>query len=314
MKTTPIQYIVLIATILWYSASGSAQNLVQNGGFEEFASCPIGIGDLSCVEWFSALNSPDYYNSCSQTAGVPDNPISYQESFDGQGYVGFHTYFLNDADYREVIGVKLTESLIIGTVYYFSFRINKADKTENIKATNNVGIKFSVDSIQTESALINNIAHFKIDSICYDSVNWSLITGSITADAEYKYLYIGNFFNDENTQTDGPGTVWDRNGYYNLEDVRLSIDQNYAWSTVGDAIRHQQPTVLFNSSNSSLQFYNIVSSLEVDVYSISGGLVGSYNISDESDSINTGNLPAGIFLAILRDERRNNYTYKFLVN
>jgi len=289
-----------------------AQNLVPNGSFEEYEECPDGLGTVSCNGWYSVLNSCDNFNSCSTLVGVPDNPQSYQSAFDGDGYCGFHTYALNNPEYREILGVKLMESLEIGATYYFSFQINKADKTENIKATNNVGIKFSMDSIQTEAELINNTAHFKIDSICYDSENWNLITGSFVADAEYEYLFMGNFFNDANTQTDGPGTVWDRNGYYNVEDVRVSANQAFAWPVSVREYLQIMPKVTYNASNQQLLVSVVNSSLEIVIYDVTGKLLKNVSITEARHQTDVSNFSLGLYLVVLKDEKMAIKTYRFI--
>ncbi len=219
--------------LLFLPICSVAQNLVPNGSFEEYEECPDGLGQVNLIlGWDSILNSCDYFNVCSEMVGIPNSSEFYQDAFDGSGFVGLLTYpYPPEIFYREVLGTTLLEPLEIGETYYFSFRINKADKSTNQKASNNIGLKFLTELPNDTEQLIDNTCHWKIDSICYDTVNWNLVQGQITAEQAYLILCIGNFFDNENTLTDGPGTVWDRNAYYLIDDFRLSNDSTFAWST-----------------------------------------------------------------------------------
>jgi hypothetical protein len=307
MKTL-ITLFICLQTLVVFS-----QNLVPNGSFEEYEMCPEVLDLTGTVSsWYNVLNSCDYFNECSEFVGVPDNPQSYQAAFDGSAYCGLHTYFLVDPNYREVLGIRLFENLEVGSQYFFSFRINKADKSENIKATNNLGIKFSLDSIQGEDDLINNAAHFKIDTICYDSENWSLITGSFISDSEYQFLFIGNFFTDWNTQTDGPGTVWDRNGYYNIDEVRLSTDQNYAWPVSTFDVQFEKPSLIYNSVIAQLYWSNMNDHGTLDIYDAVGRKIKCISIDMQTGLLDMKELRGGAYIGILNQVNGNISTFKFI--
>lgn len=79
------------------------QNLVYNGDFEIYDTCPVNIstpGDLQiehCLGWTAPtkLGTSDYFNVCNNItfayqAGVPKNFFGYQQSFQGNGYSGFY--------------------------------------------------------------------------------------------------------------------------------------------------------------------------------------------------------------------------------
>ena len=62
------------------------------------------------------------------------------------------------------------------------------------------------------------------DSIITDTLNWATINFEFLADSNYTYIYLGNFFDAQNTDTlysTGQGA------YYYIDDVCLSTDSNY---------------------------------------------------------------------------------------
>ena len=71
--------------------SATHTNLVYNGSFEEYRSCPKridAVGVLSIVDcWYQPTRgSADYYNVCgSKECGVPVNKLGKQMPFDGDG-------------------------------------------------------------------------------------------------------------------------------------------------------------------------------------------------------------------------------------
>src|SRR6185503_9492391 len=46
-----------------------------------------------------------------------------------------------------------------------------------------------------------NFSHIHCDSIIKDQINWIRVSGSFIADSTYKYLIIGNFYDDAHTDT-----------------------------------------------------------------------------------------------------------------
>ena len=104
-----------------------AQNLVPNFGFEQYSSCPSMEDQVQfCDGWSKYSNSsstPDYYNSCSPYFfSVPQSQALYQPDHRNCGaYMGLATWSFNLTDYREQIGIQLTQPLVIGQKYYLSF-------------------------------------------------------------------------------------------------------------------------------------------------------------------------------------------------
>jgi len=206
------RYLILIVCLIFWGGM-KGQNLVPNPSFEIYDTCPSGVGDnltdevRRAIGWSSFRNSPDYFNACADSASyvsVPNNGFGYQPAYDGNAYCGFQTFFTTN--YREIIGCQLSSPLIIGTKYYVSFKLARAYKALPFGvggASNKIGARFSTISYNefTNPTLINNFAHVYTDSIITDTLNWVNIQGSIIADSSYQYLGIGNFFDDNHTDT-----------------------------------------------------------------------------------------------------------------
>ncbi|MBN4077667.1 T9SS type A sorting domain-containing protein [bacterium AH-315-C20] len=212
-------------------------NLVPNFSFEQSSGCPV-FGDQIdlCNGWLRSnivSTTPDYYNECSgpDEMGIPQSFSHFQ--YDNRGcsaYAGIVTWAIV-SDYREIIGIELSEALEIGTKYYLSFYVvmGEYELGPDIHATpsNNIGIKLS-ETVYDEltPVPIDNQAHLYSSSIISDSINWMRISGTIVADLAYDFLMIGNFFDDSNTDTTTLlcGNCLNSASYYLIDDVCVSKD------------------------------------------------------------------------------------------
>lgn len=220
-----------------------AQNLVPNHSFEEYEVCPYTIGFQEGdrpLHWYSWLESPDYFHACAGSlqdidtlASVPQNGWGFQYAWDGDAYVGLYAFYTTD-EYREYIGVELLEPLEIGETYQISFRMNLAwggNYFVQLGACNNVGLLFNMTSNAWTAPFpsppgppfpFRNYAHLYSPSIITDTVGWTLVSGSFTADNAYRYVVLGNFFDNAHTDTlaipPGGGEV----AYYFIDDVCVS--------------------------------------------------------------------------------------------
>jgi hypothetical protein len=216
------------------------QNLVPNFSFEEYTEC-LSAGDQ--VEFATGwskystedLNTtPDYYNACSSPSlvGVPQNFFFYQEDYRHCGaYAGLIVWASDFTDYREQIGIQLSEPLTVGEVYFLSFRtvlggIYVSDSYYE-SPSNNIGLRLSTTPYSSsDPAPIDNFAHLHSTSIISDTVNWVRISGSFVADSAYSYVMLGNFYNDSNTDTStvSCGSCLNKHSYYLIDDICVSLD------------------------------------------------------------------------------------------
>ncbi len=183
------------------SKTFAQQNLVPNPSFEEYTVCPTGSGQIYFAkEWSAFRGSPDYFNSCSPTSSyysVPSNALGYQQAASGNAYVGI-ICFVSSVFGREIIANSLIAPLSVGQKYFITFNVSKANDASVVGySINKIGAKFS--TVIHTNVNINNKAHVYTNSVVSDTLNWTKITGSFVADSAYKYIMIGNFFDDANT-------------------------------------------------------------------------------------------------------------------
>lgn len=229
-----ISKIKLIAFFSLIGCINQAQtNLVPNGSFETYTSCPPTANGNApdyvtyATGWHSSLGTPDYFNSCSSptTVSTPLNNFGFQIPYNGNCYCGFYCYN-KYIYYREIISAQLNSSLSVGQKYFVSIKVSLADKNYYAGyGINKIGTLFSTKqySVPINQAPINNFSQVYSTSIITDSINWVLISGSFYADSAYQFINIGNFFNDNNTDTISVNTGL-TNSYYFVDDVRVSTD------------------------------------------------------------------------------------------
>lgn len=225
---------LLTLILLFISQFCFAQNLVPNWSFEDTISCPSSVIN-NAAGWSSYRGSSDYFNSCNNLNlagyGIPTNVWGYQNARTGNAYAGLVTYDTIALNFREYIGIQLSQSLIIGQKYFASFYVSKAvngsyfsNHSYGNVETNKIGMRLSTVPYSISNwEPTDNHAQIFADSIIADTSNWVKISGSFISDSAYLYLGIGNFFQDSATTYVAPDTS-SILAYYYIDDVYLSID------------------------------------------------------------------------------------------
>jgi hypothetical protein len=290
----------------------SQTNLVPNPSFETYTACPTSIGEIP-TNWVSYGGSPDYYNSCANSTssppvGVPSNWIGYQSAFDGNGYIGIATYY--SASQREYIGAALTQTLSIGTKYFISAYISRQDTSNgsvgSACSANNFGFKFSKTAFSyTNPTPVNNFSHIYSTSIIYDTLNWRKISGSFIADSSYKYVAVGNFFDNSNTNTANciyPFSI----AYYYVDKICVSTDSMLCNISIGINGNNATENIKIypNPVEDYLFFKNLNQFSDFKLYDVMGNEVEFGLMKDKLD---LSNLVPGIYFLSCK---RNREIYK----
>lgn len=210
------------------SQSLAQQNLVPNGGFEDFEYCPTAIDDFSVLAWQNpTTGTPNYLNSCNASdAGVPQNSWGYQNAHSGNAYIGFHTsdFEPSSTNAREYIQCKLNSTLEKDELYEVCFYVSRADSCR--RACNNVGIYFSQNEISSLDNLylpytpqVTNKPNVPI----IDDSLWLKVTDTIKAIGGEAYITIGVFSDNFNTNwlNVNGSTNWSFESYYYIDDVSV---------------------------------------------------------------------------------------------
>ena len=216
--------------------SFSQTNLVPNFSFEIYDTCPSLEDQIQyAIGWSKysvSITTPDYYNACAPSTGwsVPKSLASYQpERRNCNAYAGIFTWDANN--YREHIGIQLSQPLIIGQKYFISFYtvMSEVFIAGNYygMASDKIGLRLSTVAYNPSSpSPIDNFAHLYSSVIINDSISWIRVSGSIIADSTYNYIILGNFFDNANTDTlqYSCGTCFNSTSYYLIDDVCVSTD------------------------------------------------------------------------------------------
>lgn len=203
------RFVLHIILILFsHPLKSQGQNLVYNGSFEEYYSCPVSNdlnnGQLELIKgwWKPTMGTSDYFNRCNNgVVGIPDNFWGHQEAFHGDGYVGLvpiELYPTGAIVGYEYIQTKLKIPLKPCYEYHFSMFVSMADYSTH--SIGKLGALFSIDTnfnnyvdwniIDLPPQIINSTTPIG------DTITWIKIEGSFFAKGGEKFLTIGYFSND----------------------------------------------------------------------------------------------------------------------
>lgn len=198
------------------------QNLVFNGDFELYSSCPTNVSDPSnipyeiakCIYWNApTYGTSDYFNSCTLSSFVstPSNFAGNQTPYNGNGYLGAYLSSYtggtgsdgyNGIMWWEYVQGQFTQVLEAGIVYKFSMEVSLAEYSDLM--ITELGVYFSdvpISSANTASLTMNPQIVFYEPNFYRDTINWIHLETYYVANGTEKYLTIGNFRNDQITDT-----------------------------------------------------------------------------------------------------------------
>ena len=226
-----IKYLLLVLLIAEVKIFTAQINLVPNPSFEDIVTCPKGYTQLNVSKFWSnpTKATPDYFNSCATTissVGVPTNGDGFQAARTGNAYAGliaFHNLWPQDS-WREYIQIRLDSNLIQGEQYCLTFYLSLAEQFNY--AVNNIGAYFSVLPIgsvniwhlQYTPQIINTSANPLIDTTV-----WMKVSGSFIASGGERYITIGNFNGNKNSDTVfvHKTAITYKASYYYIDDVSV---------------------------------------------------------------------------------------------
>jgi OOP family OmpA-OmpF porin len=221
---------LILFILLQYNYTYSQQNLVLNGSFEDYYSCPtLSSYDISlCKYVFNPCGSTsDYFNSCadfSTSVSTPKNIAGYQIPKNGNSYVGIVISYIDD--FQEYVQIKLINPLVKNKTYSFSLYTVLAKRCG--VATSNIGIKFVNDSTQYSCLQLSLFSQPDWQNpkrnYIKDTVNWVELSGKYNAKGGENYIIIGCFRGGSNLDT----VIFNPTGgapYYLIDDVKI-IEEN----------------------------------------------------------------------------------------
>jgi len=203
-------FYILIFLLLFCCEAKTQTNLIYNGDFEIYSSCPNTISTpgfiemTKCTGWTNPTDAtPDYYNSCnntiSGTVGIPYNVAGFQNTKSGNAYMGLIPFEYDGVTYwYEYIQGVLTQTLKHDKYYNVSFYVVLADGYADV-ALRNIGAYFSVNSFTVSgSQKLNFVPQIKNTNYISDTLNWVKIEGVYKALGGESVITIGYFDNITN--------------------------------------------------------------------------------------------------------------------
>ena len=201
MKNT----LLALVSILCFNVC-DAQNLVPNGSFEQYTQCPSSYSQITfATHWYvpSTTSSTDYFNVCSTfpDMGVPVNQggKGYQWPHSGVAYAGIYIWYM--ADHREYLEVTLDSALTANSCYSFTMYVNLSNACRF--STSTIGAYLSdtmvTDWLPLSIPLTQQISNQ--DGNMFDTLNWTTVKGNYIAHGGERYLVLGNFKDNSNSDT-----------------------------------------------------------------------------------------------------------------
>ena len=199
-----------VLTVILFSLSCKTQiaNYVNNGGFEECGNCEDVTSVFKKPKYWDAIDTNKFFAELfSKNIPpylVPKSTYTYQWPRHGSNYIGSSQYCgtcsYNTRGYPRNI---LRQKLEVGKVYCFSMYVNLTNQSTH--AIDALGAFFSDSSNDTIKECSIPLTYLTpqiqnpVNNIILDTLNWTAITGTFVANGTEKYLMIGNFKNDANT-------------------------------------------------------------------------------------------------------------------
>lgn len=316
---------VLLSLVL--GSAAQAQNLVPNGSFEQYIYCPDDISQFydNIVGWSVVSASPDYFNECRDSfdLGVPSNWLGYQAAAGGSGYAGLVTFNGDVPFYRELIEAELTNSLEIGVPVQLSIQVALggfgSDHDYTTKwTTRGIGLRLSTQPFPWPQSSYPNSAHLYFDEVLTDTMEWHELTSTYIPDSAYRFITIGNFFEDSLSAPvliDSTAEV--DAAYVFVDEVCVSLDPAYCGAHIGmNEMSDFQPLVFPNPVEEELHVVLPTSSrsMAASIRDIAGRLMGKFQMqpSTSDRTLDVSYLPEGIYVLHVTDGANSTAPVRFV--
>jgi len=292
----------------------NAQELVSNGSFNYPDTCSYGTVSppIELVPWFRHFGSVDFLHPCFPSGySVPQSAWGGGESFAGEGYTGLinvNTTFLG----REFLATELFSNLSQGISYHVEFYVSLMDSAWY--ASRNIGACFSENmppsDLQGLLALEPQVRYEGIEFLT-DKQGWMKVEGSFTAQGGERYLTIGNFDTDAETDTlfvEGGGAFrpdqpdFFKLAYYYIDGVSVIPDSIYLGT--GDIETEQASLNLYPNPAKETVTIEIESKQpgQLQLFDATGRLIFEKRLISNREEIGVGHLPRGVYVAVLVKE------------
>src|SRR5689334_22609077 len=137
--------LLIILVLVAPAIRSTAQNLVPNGGFETYSTCPDLPGQVDLATgWFILTQAtPDYFNACdtNNNVGVPLSVFGTQAAHSGDAYAGIILAHFTFNNTREYIEIAFDSALVANETYCFQMFVSLGEWSRY--TASNIGAYFS---------------------------------------------------------------------------------------------------------------------------------------------------------------------------
>lgn len=208
--------------VVWFYARipVRAQELVSNGNFETYLSCPSGNASMpfsqnynffpTVQHWSNPmlLSSPDYFNACVGSIsglGIPGSVHGHKWPRSGNAYCGIIVWENEGGtgipayDYREYLQTRLTQPMEAGSQYCVEFYVAPSISpyfSYNYFSTDDIGVHFSgARPVDVQSYTLSLSYHIRNMAGVFfeDTAVWYKVSGIYTAAGGEEWLTLGSF-------------------------------------------------------------------------------------------------------------------------
>ena len=256
-----IKILILLCLVLNFNAQ-EENNLVLNPSFESIDGKLKKLTQINIAkDWDSptALKADLFSSSISGDIAVPRNIYGKEFAKDGQNYAGILVYSYNNKKPRTYLQSKLVKPLASGLEYCVTIHVSLADLSKY--AIDNIGIHFSDEQISLDKkgdiifsnkAELSAVVSNEKSKIYKARYKWETICGIYQADGKERYITIGNFFNNKDTDYEKltkidsfPGTQL-AEAYYYVDKVEVKLVEDPNSCNCNDAAKKKRESVIYH--------------------------------------------------------------------
>ena len=306
-----LSWFVIVSPALLASVS-YGQELVVNGGFEEYSVLPDFHNQLNRADgWFNPMfdgcitsidtcGTPDYLHmEGSGLASLPDNFYGYCIPFEGYGLAGIVAW--NNVGAREYLSSALISNMIIGARYRVQFSLtngipNTSTESGTGWGTSGLGVMFSSELPIQNSPIVSGEPQIIIDSILFSN-QWETFSFVYLSDSSYSYLSLGNFHSETEITAQSfvnESSMFDVAYYFvdNISVVRLdSVSSISESASIINSIRQNQENIAISLSIENMEHANVF------IYDMAGKHVARYDAQgQETVVIPIGHISKGLYV------------------
>lgn len=314
---------VLCVSIMSTTSGVRGQNLIPNGGFENYSQCPTANTQIAlAIPWDGTMSgattgpTPDFFHSCAGSGpmSTPLSSFGLQNPHGGDGYVGIVQWSQNLDDFREYLQVQLTEPLVADKCYELTLYVSVSGRKSGY-ATAELGAYFGgIALTQLTWGPLPVVPQLdNLGGLITDTLGWTEVSATFEAQGGEQYLVIGNFHYDASTtvvfQYPNPPLP---GCYYFIDDVSLEeINMEctpLGVSDISDAERLVYPNPVidwatFGPTSSG--------STSVTVRDKTGRLVIEH-VYRGTVALNLSHLPGGLYFFEMRPENLETRRGRFV--